>query len=214
MRALIALLLLSLSTFGFAAPSDDASSDQLAKLLFNDPNSPRTGAASPKLTIVSFTDYNCPYCKQFDPMLEKIVQENPDVQLIVKLLPFKGQSSVNAAKAALSTWQQAPDKFWALHQRLMMKKGYHDDASIAAAKVKTGTDSIKTDDKTMDSLKMNLILAQVLNIQGTPATIIGDQMVAGAIPYERPGGAGQRTAGKRPWQVSFRACCASWACGC
>ncbi|WP_312826480.1 DsbA family protein, partial [Escherichia coli] len=90
---------------------------------------------------------------------------------------------VNAAKAALSTWQQAPDKFWALHQRLMMNKGYHDDASIAAAQVKTGTDSIKTDDKTMDSLKMNLILAQVLNIQGTPATIIGDQMVAGAIPY-------------------------------
>ena len=184
MRALIALLLLSLSTFGFAAPSDDASNDQLAKLLFNDPNSPRTGATSPKLTIVSFTDYNCPYCKQFDPMLEKIVQENPDVQLIIKLLPFKGQSSVNAAKAALSTWQQAPDQFWALHQRLMMKKGYHDDASIAAAQVKTGTDSIKTDDKTMDSVKMNLILAQVLNIQGTPATIIGDQMVAGAIPYD------------------------------
>ena len=117
-------------------------------------------------------------------MLEKIVHDNPDVQLIIKLLPFKGQSSVNAAKAALSTWQQAPDQFWALHQRLMMKKGYHDDASIAAAQVKTGTDSIKTDDKTMDSVKMNLILAQVLNIQGTPATIIGDQMVAGAIPYD------------------------------
>ena len=184
MRAFVALLLLSLSTFGFAAPSDDASSDQLAKLLFNDPNSPRTGATSPKLTIVSFTDYNCPYCKQFDPMLEKIVHDNPDVQLIIKLLPFKGQSSVNAAKAALSTWQQAPDQFWSLHQRLMMKKGYHDNASIAAAQVKTGTDSIKTDDKTMDSVKMNLILAQVLNIQGTPATIIGDQMVAGAIPYD------------------------------
>lgn len=184
MRAFIALLLLSLSTFSVAAPSDDASSDQLAKLLFNDPNSPRTGAEAPKLIIVSFTDYNCPYCKQFDPMLEKIVRDNPDVQLIVKLLPFKGQSSVNAAKAALSVWQQQPDKFWELHQRLMMKKGYHDDASIAAAQVKTGTDSIKTEDKTMDSLKMNLILSQVLNIQGTPATIIGDQMVAGAIPYD------------------------------
>ena len=184
MRSFIALLLLSLSAFSFAAPTEDASDDQLAALLFNDPASPRTGATSPKLTIVSFTDYNCPYCKQFDPMLEKIVRDNPDVQLIVKLLPFKGQSSVNAAKAALSTWQQAPDKFWTLHQRLMMKKGYHDDASIAAARAKTGTDGIKTDDKTMDSLKMNLILAQVLNIQGTPATIIGDQMVAGAIPYD------------------------------
>lgn len=184
MRTFIALLLLSLTTFSFAASTEGDADDQLAALLFNDPGSPRTGATSPKLTIVSFTDYNCPYCKQFDPMLEKIVQENPDVQLIVKLLPFKGQSSVNAAKVALSTWQQAPDKFWALHQRLMMKKGYHDDASITAAQVKTGTDSIKTDDKTMDSLKMNLILAQVLNIQGTPATIIGDQMVAGAIPYD------------------------------
>ncbi|HGF6045072.1 MULTISPECIES: DsbA family protein [Enterobacter] len=184
MRTIIALLLLSLTTFSFAASTEGNADDQLAALLFNDPASPRTGATSPKLTIVSFTDYNCPYCKQFDPMLEKIVQENPDVQLIVKLLPFKGQSSVNTAKVALSTWQQAPDKFWALHQRLMMKKGYHDDASIAAAQVKTGTDDIKTDDKTMDSLKMNLILAQVLNIQGTPATIIGDQMVAGAIPYD------------------------------
>ncbi|KJF75850.1 hypothetical protein UA70_30105, partial [Raoultella planticola] len=41
---------------------------------------------------------------------------------LVKLLPFKGQSSVNAAKAALSTWRQQPDKFWALHQRLMAKR--------------------------------------------------------------------------------------------
>lgn len=184
MRAFIALLLLSLSTLSVAAPSEQSSDDQLAQLLFNDPYSPRTGAKEPKLTIVSFTDYNCPYCKQFDPMLEKIVRDNPDVQLIIKLLPFKGQSSVNAAKAALSTWRQQPDKFWPLHQRLMMKKGYHDDASIAAAQVKTGTDSIRTDEKTMDSLKMNLILSQVLNIQGTPATIIGDQMVAGAIPYD------------------------------
>ena len=71
-----------------------------------------------------------------------------------------------------------------LHQRLMAKKGYHDDASIAAAQKKTATDSVSLDDKTMDSLKMNLILSQVLNIQGTPATIIGDQMVAGAIPAE------------------------------
>lgn len=184
MRAFVALLLLSLSTLSVAAPSEQSSDDQLAQLLFNDPYSPRTGAKEPKLTIVSFTDYNCPYCKQFDPMLEKIVRDNPDVQLIIKLLPFKGQSSVNAAKAALSTWRQQPDKFWPLHERLMMKKGYHDDASIAAAQVKTGTDSIRTDEKTMDSLKMNLILSQVLNIQGTPATIIGDQMVAGAIPYD------------------------------
>lgn len=187
MRIITALLLLCLSTFSLAAPAeqpDSSADDQLAKLLFNDPDSPRLGAKNPRLTIVSFTDYNCPYCKQFDPQLEKIVRENPDVLLIVKLLPFKGQRSVNAAKAALSTWRQQPDKFWPLHQRLMAKKGYHDDASILAARQKTATDGVKIDDQTMVPLKMNLILSQVLNIQGTPATIIGDQMVAGAIPYD------------------------------
>lgn len=74
MRAITALLLLCVSAFSFAAPAEKPQSngnDQLAQLLFNDPNSPRTGAKEPKLTIVSFTDYNCPYCKQFDPLLEK-----------------------------------------------------------------------------------------------------------------------------------------------
>ncbi|RAN79786.1 disulfide bond formation protein DsbA, partial [Bacillus sp. SRB_28] len=90
-------MLLCISAFASAAPAPQAESSsdaQLANLLFNDPNSPRIGAKAPRLTIVSFTDYNCPYCKQFDPLLEKIVHDNPDVLLIVKLLPFKGQSSV------------------------------------------------------------------------------------------------------------------------
>ena len=186
MKIIAALLLLCISALSFAAPeaAPESTNDQLEKLLFNDPDSPATGAKEPRLTIVSFTDYNCPWCKKFDPMLEKVVQDNPDVRLIVKLLPFRGESSMNAAKVALSAWHQQPDKFWALHQRLMAKKGYHDDASILAAQKKTGTDAVKIEEKTRDTMKMNLILAQVLNIQGTPATIIGDQMVAGAIPAD------------------------------
>ena len=183
MRTLTALLLLCLSAVSLAA-ADDSTDAKLANLLFNDANSPRVGAKAPRLTIVSFTDYNCPFCKQFDPLLEKVVDDNPDVQLIVKLLPFRGPSSVSSAKVALSAWKQQPEKFRALHQRLMAKKGQHDDASIAAAQQKTGTAGLKIDESTDGTLKMNLILAQVLNIQGTPATIIGDQMVAGAIPQE------------------------------
>jgi protein-disulfide isomerase len=95
----------------------------------------------------------------------------------------------------------------------MMKKGYHDDASIAAAQVKTGTDNIATDEKTMDSLKMNLILSQVLNIQGTPATIIGDQMVAGAIPYDDLEGLVKAQLAK-PVASKLTRCCASSCCGC
>ncbi len=114
MKIIAALLLLCVATFSLAAPAEQpeaSANDQLAKLLFNDPDSPRLGAKAPRLTIVSFTDYNCPYCKQFDPMLEKIVHDNPDVLLIVKLLPFKGKVRSTPPKPR-SLHGASVDKFW------------------------------------------------------------------------------------------------------
>ncbi|WP_148874646.1 DsbA family protein [Serratia marcescens] len=157
---------------------------QNAKTLYQDPASPRLGAANAKLTLVTFTDYNCPYCKRFDPMLEKIVKQYPDVALVVKLLPFKGESSVSSARVALTTWQQHPDQFWALHQRLMAKKGFHDSASIAAAQEKTGVKTVAPSEQSMTTLRTNMELAEQLGVQGTPATLIGDRMLPGAVSYE------------------------------
>lgn len=178
MRILATLLLFCFSTLSFAGEPD------LENLLWNDPDTPAMGAEKPRLTLVSFTDYNCPYCKQFDPELEKIVQKFPDVKLVVKLLPFRSESSANSARIALTAWRQQPQQYWDLHHRLMSKKGYHDDASILAAQQKTGTAAIKADEKSGETLQMNLILAQVLGVQGTPATLVGKTMVPGAIPYD------------------------------
>lgn len=157
---------------------------QNAKTLYQDPASPRLGAANAKLTLVTFTDYNCPYCKRFDPMLEKIVKQYPDVALVVKLLPFKGESSVSSARVALTAWQQHPEQFWALHQRLMAKKGFHDNASIAVAQEKTGVKAVEPSEQSMTTLRSNMALAEQLGVQGTPATLIGDRMLPGAVSYE------------------------------
>lgn len=178
MRIFTLIMLFCVSTLSFAAEPD------LENLLWNDPDTPAMGAEKPRLTLVSFTDYNCPYCKQFDPELEKIVQKFPDVKLVVKLLPFRSESSANSARIALTAWRQQPQQYWDLHHRLMSKKGYHDDASILAAQQKTGTAAIKADEKSGETLQMNLILAQVLGVQGTPATLVGKTMVPGAIPYD------------------------------
>lgn len=178
MRILTLIMLFCFSTLSFAAEPD------LENLLWNDPDTPAMGAEKPRLTLVSFTDYNCPYCKQFDPELEKIVHKFPDVKLVVKLLPFRSESSAYSARIALTAWRQQPQQYWALHQRLMSKKGYHDEASILAAQQKTGTGGIKADEKSSETLQMNLILAQVLGVQGTPATLVGKTLVPGAIPYD------------------------------
>lgn len=154
------------------------------QILFNDPATPRLGAKDARLTLVSFTDYNCPYCKQFDPLLERLVKENPDVAVVIKLLPFRGASSISAGRAALTVWQQQPDKFMALHQRMMAKKGPQDEESIDAAIAKVGLAPVKVTPESYLQLKTNVEIAEVLGIQGTPATIIGDQLVAGAISWD------------------------------
>lgn len=153
--------------------------------LFNDKNSPRIGAAHPKLTLVVFTDYNCPYCKKFDPYMEKIVEDHPDVAVVFKFLPFRSKSSVTSARDALTLWSTHPDQFMKFNDILMSKKGYHDDASIEAAKKKAGVLIDTPNSQSLETIKTSLAVAQELGIDGTPATLIGDNMLSGWVPYEQ-----------------------------
>lgn len=158
---------------------------QNSDFLYRDPNSPRIGAAKPRLTLVVFTDYNCPYCKKFDPYLEKIVAKYPDVAVVFKFLPYRSESSVTSARDALTVWRAHPEQFMKFNDLLMAKKGYHDDASIAQAKQKAGVVVNEPDSESFETVKKSLALPQQLGIQGTPATLIGDEMLSGWVPYEQ-----------------------------
>lgn len=169
-----------------------ASQDEMKKVvsqnqdfLYNDPDSPRIGAKNPRLTLVVFTDYNCPYCKKFDPYLEKIVRKYPQVAVVFKFLPYRAESSVTAARDALTVWRSRPDDFLKFNDILMLKKGYHDNNSILEAKKKAGVVVDKPDDMSLETLKKSLAVAEKLGIQGTPATLIGDEMLGGWVPYDR-----------------------------
>jgi protein-disulfide isomerase len=184
MKTLMLILMMVISPLSLAQSPASGPKQTPEQILFSDPATPRFGAKDARLTLVSFTDYNCPYCKQFDPLLERLVKENPEVAVVIKLLPFRGTSSISAGRAALTIWEQQPDKFMALHQRLMAKKGPQDEESIDAAIAKVGLAPVKVTPESYLQLKTNVEIAEVLGIQGTPATIIGDQLVAGAISYE------------------------------
>jgi len=154
-------------------------------VLFNSPTSPRLGAKNPRLTLVSFSDYNCPFCKQFDPHLAKLLKTYPDdIALVIKLLPFKGQTSAKAAEYSLSLWQQDPARFLALHDKLMSKQGMLTEADINKALAATGNSGLKLDDKATEELRSSLKIGTLMGVRGTPATLVGNQLVSGAIPYE------------------------------
>lgn len=151
--------------------------------LFNDAGSPRIGAKKPALTLVYFTDYNCVFCKKFEADIEKLLHNYPQVAVVLKPLPYRAESSLSSARLALTVWEQQPNNFLKLHERLMAKKGNHDEASIAAALDKSGISLSAPSTASLDTINLNLTLAQQLGVQGTPATLVGNQLISGVVPY-------------------------------
>lgn len=189
-KILITFLLFFASAQVMAADPITPDQEQRAQklvydFLFNDPDSPRIGAKNPKLTLVVFTDYNCPYCKKFDPYLEKIVEKHPQVAVVFKFLPFRSERSLTAARDALTVWRSHPEQFMKFNETLMAKKGYHDDASIQEAQKRAGVNVATPDDTSLVTVKRSLIIAEKLGIQGTPATLIGEGLLPGWVPFEQ-----------------------------
>ncbi|WP_108651109.1 DsbA family protein [Dongshaea marina] len=156
-----------------------------ASILYHDPATPVIGAKDPKLTLVNFTDYNCPYCKVLDPELMKLLRAFPQIAVAIKHLPFKGKSSEQAAELALSVWEKNPEKFRALHENLMRYKPHHTEQSIMRSEKRAEVELSLADisPQSHETLTSNLQLARQLGINGTPTTLIGEQLLVGAVPY-------------------------------
>jgi protein-disulfide isomerase len=155
--------------------------------LLNDPTSPVAGNPKGDVTVVEFFDYRCPYCKAVAPDLAKAVAVDGKVRLIYKEFPILGPASITAAKAALAAVRQ--DKYLALHDKLFGFKGNLDDAAIYAMASELGLDvaRLKADmekpeiQKTIDRSSE---LADKLKIDGTPAFVIGNELIPGAASFD------------------------------
>jgi protein-disulfide isomerase len=152
--------------------------------LLADPTSPTAGNPKGDVTIVEFFDYRCPYCKQVEPSLEALLREDRQLRIIYKELPILGKDSVYATRVALAARKQA--KYEAFHAAMMAAKGQIDEKVVFQVAASAGLDieQVKTDMKSAevdDIIQRNLDLAQALEIRGTPAFIIGSEMVPGAI---------------------------------
>ena len=173
-------------TEGKVLPEKTAAANKIdfSKLPFDDAVVTVRGDGSRKVAI--FSDPDCPYCKQFDPAVAKLLKAYPnDLGLVIKLLPFKGQTSAKAAQYSLTLWQQDPARFLALHDKLMSKQGMLTEADINKALAATGNVALKPEGKATEELRNSLRIGTLLGVQGTPATLIGNQLVPGALPYEQ-----------------------------
>jgi len=159
-----------------------------ADALFRDPGDPALGPERARVTLVEFTDYRCPYCRRMHPVVAELLRREPGLRLVVKEMPILGPASVLAARAALAAHAQG--RFPAFHDALMRLRGEPDEAALLQLAAETGLDPARFRRDMMSEavtrrLNANLQLAQALGIQGTPAYVVGEVLLAGAVPLER-----------------------------
>jgi len=152
--------------------------------LFRDADSPTAGNAGGDVVIVEFNDYQCPYCKRTHQAMKSVVGADGKVKVIYKDLPILGEASKVAALAALAAVRQ--DKHQALHNALMEYSGRLDRDKILEIAASVGLDRAKLekdmeDPKLKEIIERNLALATALGVRGTPAFVVGKQLVPGAI---------------------------------
>ena len=136
-----------------------------------------------KVTLVEFTDFACTYCRQSVADVEALIAANPDLKVVLRQLPIIAPESADAAKMGLAAAEQG--KYAAFH-KAMFAAGRPDKASIAAVAKSVGIDLARAsrviaDPRIEDELSRNIEIARQLGFNGTPAWVIGDTIISGAV---------------------------------
>jgi protein-disulfide isomerase len=159
-----------------------------APAIFDDGFSWVGGNPEGSITLVEFLDYQCGYCRRAQPELSELIRSDGDIRLIVKEMPILGPGSELAARAAIATLiTSGPERYAALHDRLLAMKGQITDESLDAALTETGLDPVAiraamTDPEVDRRLGATRELAGKLAISGTPTFVFDDRMVRGYLP--------------------------------
>jgi protein-disulfide isomerase len=144
-------------------------------------DSPTLGAAS-GITVTWFFDYRCGYCRKVEPAIQTLLKEN-NARVVFKELAILGEWSAMAAKSAIAANKQG--KFKLMHEWLYANNDADLNATLAYAESigmnKQQLEKDMNSPATTKELSDVRDLAQMLNINGTPAFIIGSKLIPGAV---------------------------------
>ncbi len=151
---------------------------------------PATGPATAPVTIVEFSDFQCPFCSRLTPTLDQVKKKYGDkVRIVFRQFPLPfHQNAQKAAEAALCANDQG--KFWQLHDAMF---GNQAALGVDQLKAKAAELGLKADDfnKCLDSgAKASAIEADKkagseAGVNGTPAMFINGRFLSGAVPLEQ-----------------------------
>ncbi|HEX2549217.1 MAG TPA: DsbA family protein, partial [Gammaproteobacteria bacterium] len=136
---------------------------------------PVAGNPNGTITLVEFSDYQCPHCVDMAPVVENVIKKNPNLRVVLKEFPIRGPLSETIAKAALAAQKQG--KYYEFHNALMSKKEPFSEDRIYDTAKSVGLDVNKLkadmkDNSVAQQIKNNYQLAQDLQLMFTPVFFI------------------------------------------
>jgi protein-disulfide isomerase/DNA-binding response OmpR family regulator len=150
------------------------------------------GNPNGRMSLVAFFDYNCPYCRASVGDIQKLVDNNPELRVVLRELPILGPDSTATSRLALAVARETTDAGLRtrFYETLMKAKGSMTGSVAFATATSMGLDSarLKSDlgDSDLDAiLRENFATAEALGVNGTPAFVIGDQVIIGAVGVDR-----------------------------
>jgi protein-disulfide isomerase len=151
------------------------------------PDDPARGPADAKLTVVLFSDFQCPFCSRVEPTLKEVEEAFPgQVRIVWKHQPLPMHPNARpAALAAEAAREQG--KFWQMHDKLMANQGQLSAAAYEGWAKEVGLDLGKFKASMAASrgeprIAADQALATQVGANGTPNMFFNCRQVVGALP--------------------------------
>ncbi len=149
---------------------------------------PSRGPESARVTIVEFSDFQCPFCKKEAPVIDELLARYPnDLRVVYRQLPLTNihPRAQAAAEASLCAHEQG--RFWEYHDRLFDAPGKFSDDDLARMAREAELDTAKhascvAERRTRSAVEADMQAAEAAGISGTPAFLVNGILLSGAQP--------------------------------
>ncbi|HEX6903153.1 MAG TPA: thioredoxin domain-containing protein [Thermoanaerobaculia bacterium] len=153
-------------------------------------NGPAKGPANAPVTIVEFSDFQCPFCSRVNPTLAQVREKYGDkVRIVFRQypLPFHQQAQ-KAAEASLCANEQG--KFWEMHDAMFANQSalQVDQLKAQASQLGLNADQFNScldSGKHAATVQADMKEGSAAGVNGTPAMFINGRFISGAVPFEQ-----------------------------
>ncbi|MEL7152002.1 MAG: DsbA family protein [Pseudomonadota bacterium] len=166
--------------------------EQYRASIFEDGHSWIGGNPDGDVTIVEFLDYRCGFCKRAHPDVQSLLASDGNIRIIVKEFPILGPESELASRFAIAAKiVEGDDMYSSVHDALMEWSGPVNQGALGRVAKSAGIADVPAvlaemnSERVSEIIAQNRMLAQALNINGTPSFIMGENFVRGYVDLQQ-----------------------------